>query len=954
MLSKLKPSKLIFILLLLTKCTYWPVANGLLLDFIESVNGNESPTSILLGLTQLNTELDYIYFNAVPESMTDGSDAEITIFAKIKNGASLDITKSEELVLTSADNSIVEVSAGRVRAVGIGTGSLTASFRGKIASAGIRVNGNLNPLSPPDTTPPTVTSAAAISPKIIRIVFSEDVNSTEATLVASYNIVFQSDVTGACSTNANFASTSTVGTLGAASTTNLGFNIASVTRVDARTYDLILSHNQFPNANYTVIVDRTVVKDIATTPNLLGCSNSANFSGDEDIKLLSVSCVNTSNLVLSFSKDVKGGLNLTGTGECDTTSTPNCNDVYKISSSLGNVMSARKLDGTICGGLAADAKKVCVNHSLPQSGATYSIQVADATDADGFENGSVGLVSNTIPSSPLKPSDDSATFTGCGTVPVTLADGILIDDPFRDGSTYGDLVSYLGNVVIGPNANGNKASRFALDGTGLTDLTFSLAKDINTLTGSRTQQNSFGGMSSSSPFVYNTIGKVGCTPHSGLLSNTCGPNNQDGRGVFYSATVGGIETLFLTGSKTSDGSGYPHNDYIYWTRDTDNNLDFNYIDSGAVLNSPPVNATSVGGATFQARHNSGTESLIIHNEHLYLSYISTDPKRPTILRLQDITVQEPTVSTLNRELSLFAMTNIGMIGSNLWNTMNLHQILGGTLYSFNNRVYLANTGNILFDPTTCSFANSSTYTASCNQKGGVIRSNNIDPASCTGFGNCASWLNISPSSSKYIQNFSNPLTRVVDLKAADRPIPAFETFNNKLYMIRNACRTVMMKDAYYWAPSTLNEGTCPVGNERPQLWKCSPALTGSTTDCDSGDWSLVAEDAVTLGASNFGDTFNRRITLLKRNGSMLYVGFNNPNGIKVYRTKIGVTDPSSVSDFEPVPGPTGINSFGATFVQEIFSAVSLQNGSIHNLYLSVGGKNGATPIPVKIFRQVNH
>jgi hypothetical protein len=163
-----------------------------------------------------------------------------------------------------------------------------------------------------------------------------------------------------------------------------------------------------------------------------------------------------------------------------------------------------------------------------------------------------------------------------------------------------------------------------------------------------------------------------------------------------------------------------------------------------------------------------------------------------------------------------------------------------------------------------------------------------------------------------------------------------------------------MKGIYAYAPVPFDEGSCPVGNERPQLWKCSPALTGSATDCDSADWSLVAEDAVTTGSSNFADTNNRRITLLKTNGSRLYIGFNNPNGIQVFRTKSGVTNPVNESDFEAVPGPTGGASFNSRFVQEIYSAVSKLDGAIYNLYLSVGGKNGATPVPVKVYRQVNN
>lgn len=976
MLSQLKNFRIIILLSLLSNCTYWPIANGLLANLVNGMNSDSNSSSILLGLI-LNREdtgdLDYIYFEPSPTDMSVGETQNVTVKSKLKNGITQELTNNPELVLQSSDTSIVTATGSNVTSIVSGTVSITASYKGKLVSAGIKVNGSSSSsggTSSPsssgtstgsstsvpvtDTTPPTLTSVAATSPKIVRVTFSEDVNVTAATTNTNYNIVFQADITGICSDNSNFASSSPVGTLGSASNSDLGFNISSVTQIDGRTFDLNLSHNQFPGANYSVLVNKLAIKDLATTPNPLGCTNTGNFVGDEDIKVISATCVDTTNVVLSFSKPVLGGVSTTGSGECDSTSTPNCADLYKLTASLGSVQTVRKLNGTVCGGLAADNRKVCINHSLPQAGSSYSIQVADGTNGDSFDNGTINIYSNTTPATSIIPASDSATFTGCGTIPVNLSDGVLLDDPFGDGSNYGDLTVYVSNILIGPNASGNKAARFALDGTALTNLTFSLPKDTNTGSGSRTQQNSFGGMLASTAFNYSSIGRVGCSPNSGVLSNTCGPNNQDGRGVFYSGVIGGFETLFLTGSKSSDGAGYPHNDYVYWTRDADTALDFQYIDTGAILNAPPVDGSSIGGATYEVKHNTGSESIAIHNNYLYLSYPGTDPKRPTILRLQDITVPEPVPSLINRELSLFAMTNIGMIGSNAWNTMNLYQILGGTLYSFNSRIYLANSGNLQFNATTCSYASSSTYTGSCLQKGGVIRSTNLDPANCTAFGTCNDWVDISPSSSKYVQNFSNPLTRILDLKAGDRPIPSFETFNGRLFMLRNACRTVVRKNDYYWAPATFDEGTCPVGNERPQLWKCSPSATGSATDCDAGDWSLVAEDAVTLGSSNFGDTSNRRITLLKTNGSRLYIGFDNLNGIQVFRTKSGITDPSSASDFESVPGPSGAASFNSRFVQEIYSAVSRLDGTIYNLYLSAGGKNGATPVPVKVYRQTNN
>ena len=133
-------------------------------------------------------------------------------------------------------------------------------------------------------------------------------------------------------------------------------------------------------------------------------------------------------------------------------------------------------------------------------------------------------------------------------------------------------------------------------------------------------------------------------------------------------------------------------------------------------------------------------------------------------------------------------------------------------------------------------------------------------------------------------------------------------------------------------------------SEIPQLWKCVPTLSGSATECDADDWSLVAQNGTT-GKTNFGDANNTKVTMLSANGDYLYVGFDNATtGIEVWRTN--VANPSSEGDFSQIGG----DGFGAgTAITEVYSHVSLQSGSIYYLYLSVG-KNS---IPVRVHRQQN-
>ena len=97
---------------------------------------------------------------------------------------------------------------------------------------------------------------------------------------------------------------------------------------------------------------------------------------------------------------------------------------------------------------------------------------------------------------------------------------------------------------------------------------------------------------------------------------------------------------------------------------------------------------------------------------------------------------------------------------------------------------------------------------------------------------------------------------------------------------------------------------------------------------------------------------NKKVSLLVKNGSQLYVGYDNATlGIQMWRTKSGVTDPTSESDFEQIGG----NGLGDTLNNlELYSAVSLEQSGSYYLYVSAG-RPGTTPVqPLRVYRQVNN
>ena len=138
-------------------------------------------------------------------------------------------------------------------------------------------------------------------------------------------------------------------------------------------------------------------------------------------------------------------------------------------------------------------------------------------------------------------------------------------------------------------------------------------------------------------------------------------------------------------------------------------------------------------------------------------------------------------------------------------------------------------------------------------------------------------------------------------------------------------------------------------NRRAQLWKCDPTNGGADvtnpTTCEASEWSIVADNG--SGFTDFGISTNRAITIAVKNGPYLYIGFDNTTGVRIYRTKVGVTNPSATSDFEAV-GSAGLDG-DTTNIQQIFSAISVLSGSDYYLYVSAG-KNST---PVKAYRHKN-
>ncbi|WP_061285547.1 beta strand repeat-containing protein [Leptospira interrogans] len=847
------------------------------------------------------------------------------------DGTMQDLTT--QVTWTSSDTTLGTISnsfgiEGRATGIAAGAVTLTATL-GSISG-----NTSLTVIFL-DTIPPTVTNVVALTPTTVRITYSENVNETQAKTAANYKLALTSSVTGSCSDNSNFTSTSSV------------ITVSSVSG-SGSVFVLTLGSSQTSNAPYTILVNKLGVQDLSTTPNNLGCANYGDFLGQEQIKIVSASCANSNSVILNFSKAPKSGNNIVGSAEC--TGSTECSNRYKISgaSDLGTINSVKVLDGIVCNGATADSAKVCVVHNLVQTGAQYTIITADSVDGDGFDNSSWGSIRNSLDTENLQSSPrDRASFLGCGTSPVNFADGPISIDP--NSSTFGYLIDFNSKIYSGPNNSGNGALRFAYDGSIPESVQFSFEKDTTAQDGDATNVSSNLASSrenSISVPPYVTLGHSGCTTNNGTLSLGCGPDNENGRGVFATGILSSTSYLFVAGAKTiADGLGQYLFDYLYYSADPSSNMSFKYIDLGSItgtLTAGTSSLTVLNNRVFAGFAKSSNDGIGLFGglnapDFGFVTFNSADSGTGFCTPGSNCDAFDGTKGKRIRIdfLPYFGGPSTGLLGINNNAHPNWAYYIGvDSMFVFKNRIYAANGG-----------------LHSVGHNGSIIRSTTTDPtAACTGADSCSNWVEIGPRTNTKWHNsptnnwFSLELNQFYNLIPGDKAFAQFAEFNNNLYVTRTICVQSSQATGIRTSPGTVagcTDGTTT--NRRAQLWKCDPTISGNTSECDAADWSVVGDDGT--GITNMGDSTNRTITMVMKNGSYLYIGYDNPNGIRIYRTNVANPGSSSAS-WSQIAG-NGLTD--STNIQQIYSAVSVPSGSINYIYVSVGKSN----VPVRTYRQQN-
>jgi hypothetical protein len=643
-------------------------------------------------------------------------------------------------------------------------------------------------------------NAYAFGPTELRLRFSEAM-STDALNMDNYCLEAHDGDPSACTPLANLS-------------------LTSVAVVDEKTFALHLSA-ALEDISYTIKVG--AVHDLGG--NAIGDPDYADFAGVENLRVIAAYSDSVKSIQVVFSKALQTGPDTANSADCSTAA--ECALRYRVTgpTDLGPITEA----------LVSDQNRIRLTHADAQSGGTYMLTTANGIDGDGFDDLAWGAIFS-ADGLPLGASPaDRAGFVGAGANPGDLSDGPVMVDPFSDGTGFSYIFGHRGRVTLGPSADGRGALRLWPDGSEPELMEFRFASDVNPVGTISSNQ-------SDPPF--HSIGAPGCTPN----SPDCGPDNEDGSGLFSSGLSGSTEWLLIGGSKNNG-----HLDYIYLTSDSDRVLDLRYVD--------------LSGSTGPATRS--FSRLHVSDQRAYLGFPDSGGKRPYFVAilawpsLADVGLDplqngddgDPCDPVVHGACYLDA-NHMPYIGSN-GDPRNNHWVLGiDFLADFNGRLYLGNNG-------------------------GLVRATTSDPLDYSNHPD--HWVATVPTAPEYALYDSIATTKSSDLEPADRAWPSMAIFHGRVYLARNVA----------WA----------AGEGGAQLWRCDPTIQdgpppASASDCDPDDWSLIAPNTEGLPAlSQFNDPDNTAISLLTVNGGYLYVGFDNPvDGIGLYRTN--VADPLKVDDFE--------------------------------------------------------
>ena len=455
-------------------------------------------------------------------------------------------------------------------------------------------------------------------------------------------------------------------------------------------------------------------------------------------------------------------------------------------------------------------------------------------------------------------------------------EAIKILDPFGDGTSFSFVFSYAGRIWLGPKSHGTGAVHFAYDGTDPVAVDFSFFRDQ---TGNDHRNNAIP--------PYESIGFGGCIED----SQECGPDNEDGRGVFGAGQIDGQEWLWVAGARSSGDL-----DYVYLTQDTDAVLDFSFLDLSDRL----------GGGT------EGVSSAHAFGDRLFIGFPDSGGSRPYLMLVS----QPPAAPGLDPVTNgggpcdpaihdvcdlegqdfpgLGSVASPGMIDS---------------ISDFNDRLYLANNG-------------------------GIVRSTTNAPLDIDDYP--GHWIPARPNDIAYQSCNGIETPKTADLEPADKAFPAMAAFGGRLFVIRN---TDCGPQLFACAPATV-AGPLPWTAEDcdPGDWQLvAPDASGLTTTFDNPGNThltllLATANHLYIGFDNLADGL---VILRTANpAAAIEADFEGAGGC-------------SAADHPAACDGLGGYGFGDPAHTRIFSAVVEAVGPKDYLYVITG--DGGIPARLVIF-----
>ncbi|HYR20514.1 MAG TPA: hypothetical protein VEQ15_13540 [Myxococcales bacterium] len=326
-------------------------------------------------------------------------------------------------------------------------------------------------------------------------------------------------------------------------------------------------------------------------------------------------------------------------------------------------------------------------------------------------------------------NDGSARSVAATSAAALVGETALVAaDPFGDGTAFSFLLSFSGQVWLGPAANGTGAVRMNADGSGAQLVPWQLEHNAGA------KNTAYTGVPA------HTIGFKGCAANSAQ----CGPDNESGRGLFFNGVIAGTEWLGLAGAHANAGTDFAR--FVYLTQAgfplaTGGYTDFAYADLSNKVSSSTVSITAAAA----------------YHDRLYLGFQdgsgSSSPMLEALTAMPPLPGSSPTGTLLD-----MGAVNMPGVGGGL--RLDSMAVLGAPS---NDALYLANAS-------------------------GFTRSTSATPGQCQVLLLlllCPDWTNATPSAAAYGNKTSLASSKTSDLEPADRAVPAMVSFGGRLFAARN-------------------------------------------------------------------------------------------------------------------------------------------------------------------------